>query len=222
MDAKKVKGIFVGYEESKRGYLCFVNGRVVVSRDCTFHELQFTAAAALQEELTRDAEAAEDRVALQEEKYANDAAGPAEPSRRAARIAAHRLYQPWSVESEEEQLRRTLRASAAEEKIRQERIAQEEQNAKVRAAMEAAERAVDQVEEEQKEKQAEPLAVEEEKKQEEIVEAQEEPVVAAPIKKKSRSKKKKISADPPSIPEPRRGVRERPSARLNISSGIPP
>ena len=99
MDQKKV---FVGSEEKKRAYRVFVDGRVVVSRDVTFHEQQFTAADALQEELTRDAVAAEEnRVSLQEEKYAEDIAAPAQPSRRAARAAAHRLYQPWSVESEE-------------------------------------------------------------------------------------------------------------------------
>lgn len=212
MDKKKVKGIFVGYEEKKRAYRCFIDGRVVVSRDCTFHELRFTAAAALQEELTRDAEAAEqNRVAVQEEKYANDAAVPAEPTRRAARMAAHRLYQPWSVETEEEQLRRTLRASAAEEKIRQERVAQEERNENIRAAMNAAERAVDDVEEEQKENQAKPVAVEEENKEseEEIVPVQEEPA-SVPAKKKSRSQKKKIVPEPSTLPEPRRG-RDKPA-----------
>ena len=214
MDKKKVKGIFVGYAEKQRAYRCFVEGRLMVSRDCTFHELQFTAAAALQEEITRDAEAAEEnRVAVQEEKHANDAAGPAEPTRRAARIAAHRMYQPWSVETEDEQLRRTLRASAAEEKIRVDRAAQQERDANVRAAMEAAERAgAGDADEEQKH--AEPAAVvEEEQKENRRAEPQEEPA-AGPVKNKSKSKKKKILAEPAStasIPaEPRRG-REKPA-----------
>ena len=199
MDKKKVKGIFVGYEEKKRAYRCFVDGKIVVSRDCTFHEQQFTAAAALQEEITRDVDAAEEnRVALQEEKHAEAAAAPAQPSRKAARAAAHRLYQPWSVESEEQQLRRTLRASAAEEAKRKEKVAQEERDAAVRAPMEAADNAVDVEEEERK---AEPVAVQEEKKEKERAE-QEEPVPA----KRGRSKEK-VSTEP----VPRRATRTQPA-----------
>ena len=136
MDAKKVKGIFVGIEEKKHAYRCFVDGKIVVSRDCVFHERKFTAAASLKEELALEEEAEENnRLVLQEEKQANDAAAPLQPSRRAGRAAMHRLYQPWSEESEAQQLQRTLRISAEEERRR---LEQQQRDAEIRAAMEAA------------------------------------------------------------------------------------
>ena len=200
MDAKKVKGIFVGIEEKKKGaYRCFVDGKVVVSRDCVFHESSFTASAALRSEIQLQEEAEENnRVSLQEEKQAdNDGVGaaPTQPTRRAARAAAHRLYAPWSEESESQQMQRVLRASAEEEKKRLEREAQVQAAIAAAHALEPQTIDVAQEDKEDKveEKSAEPIAVQEETMQQQAAE---------------KAKKKTVSSAA-TPPPPRAALRQR-------------
>ena len=141
MDARARRGIFVGYDARTHAYRVWCDGAVVISRDVKFLESSFSLAAQMRHEIEEAQERDErQRVDAQEEKYAEDAAAPAEPSRRAGRAAAHRLYQPWDAETEREQLRRAQQLSLWEERQRA-RLEQEEQ--RTRAAQEELEAAAD-------------------------------------------------------------------------------
>jgi hypothetical protein len=131
LDAKATLAIFVGYDEGKHAWRCLrlAPRALISSRDCTFREASFSAAAQLQQELMREEELEEHGAAEPDA----DAAGDVQPERasaaalrgrRASRAASHRLYAPWSAEEEERQLRAATRASKEEEQVQQ-RVGQE-------------------------------------------------------------------------------------------------
>lgn len=132
MEAKAKKGIFLGYEEKKMGYRCYVPAekKIIISRDCIFHENSFSVAHQLREELLidrdqRDANEEELRVARI---AANDVTVPPTSStRHAARAASHRFVQPWDEERAfQREMKIVQEISKVEEEERQKKLSQEE------------------------------------------------------------------------------------------------
>ena len=128
LDPRTKMGIFLGYDEKKSAWRCWVDGRIVVSRDVSFEESSFTQADALHAELTRDASVQEEqRLSIVEERQSDIHRLP-KTNRRARRAAAIQLYQPFDEEEEEREMEKAVQASIEEaERERAQMHAQEEQ-----------------------------------------------------------------------------------------------
>lgn len=131
LDARSKKGIFIGYDEKKQAYRCWVEGRVVVSRDVSFLESSFTQADALHAELTSGANSnEEERLSVVEERRAAEHRLP-KTNRRARRAAAIQLYQPLDEEEEEREMRKAIQASLEQEEkvqtVQEEQAVQQEE-----------------------------------------------------------------------------------------------
>jgi len=120
------KGIFLGYDEKKLAYKCYVEGKIVVSRDCRFLEGDFSEARRIAREVTIDANEEEQRAQEElEARRAAAAASPTDPDRRAAKAAQlRRVHADYGDESA---LERAQIESLQEEHQRQQQLQQEEQ-----------------------------------------------------------------------------------------------
>jgi transposase InsO family protein len=127
LEARGEKGIFLGWDERRSAYMCLVRGEIVVSRDCSFAELSFSEARRVRVQLEGGAQEEEEleRDVQSAAKYDDALSPPAEPTRRAARAAAHQLRHSRLTEGDAYRLQ--LKASLESEQARQRRVAEEEQ-----------------------------------------------------------------------------------------------
>jgi hypothetical protein len=207
MDPKAKKGIFIGYDE-KRGnaYRVYLpGGKIVISRDCTFHENSFTGARQLEKELEVEEEREEDRFQEEREEKQrenNPFLPPKSKDRRAGRLAAHRLYQPLLTEKQfQREIKIVEDISRREEEERQKKKKQEEER---------------QEREEQEERKGEEETTEEEEQKE-----QSQSVTASvlqPTTKKQNEKKKKVKLPPPPPPDPHPHARRSSRLKPQVSS----
>jgi Reverse transcriptase (RNA-dependent DNA polymerase) len=139
LETRASPGIFVGYEEKKTAYRCYVDGKIVVSRDVYFVEQSFTHADSLHHVLTRRTDAAEEeRLTVQEERLMTIHQLPpsSRTSRQAARIAALRLYEPMDEEANDVEMRQVREAQLVSAEEESDRCARDE--ARMEAACKAA------------------------------------------------------------------------------------
>jgi len=120
------KGIFIGYDEKKIAYKCYVEGKIVASRDCRFLEGDFSEARRIAREVRIDANEEEQRAQEElDERRAAAAADPTDPHRRAAKAA--QLRRVHADYGDETALERAQIESLQEEHQRQQKEQQQQQ-----------------------------------------------------------------------------------------------
>jgi len=226
---RAVRCIFVGYDEKKNNaYRCIdpVDGVMHVSRDVSFVEHRFTAAAYLKKLITESESGVSDAAAgqqvdvtVQEEFDAAVAdAASGERGRGSRRVATHRLYRPWS----EHQSESALIKQALKESIESQRMDQDRRRKLREQQQEALQPSPDDAQEEQKYPEPEaaavpsnvpvpPLNKQSRKKEKSRVDADDEADVAP-----SAAAAAAAAAAPPSRPPPAAGSRRSSRAHADV------